>query len=565
VASSSAVDVSRFKLDLANMKAAAAGLFLDEPEVHAGGDASYSLTSGELKSQAFTLATSAVAMRADQLEITPRETGAALRGEIGYRADLARLSNWLQDPRTPQMRKFAGSTTGRMQFAHEKNVTFAKWTAEFENLALASRVVPSTAQPLTSPIALPAGESWITVWQEPKLAWHGQGEFDHAQGRINATHLNVASDMLNVTARGQIAGLATQPTVDLQGEIAYDLARVAALLESYIGEGLKMSGADKRAFTLRGPLPTWQSFASQDPRQPSVQKLVWPSELAGQASLGWTSAEVYQLPIGNGQLDASLQGGLINFAPLDLKVADGRVKAWPRLVLNNEPMVFQLAQGTSAEKVNITPQMCRTWLKFVAPLLADATRAEGTFSATVDGATLPLTSPLQGDGRGSLSIHNARVGPGPLAEQYVLLARQVRAIVERKPFDTTFRPESVQWLALPEQKVDVQLTGGRVYHRGLQIQVGDTLLVTSGSVGEDQTLSLIVEIPIRDEWVAKDRFLSALRGQSLKVPVAGTVGKPQLDSRALDQLAAQLVGGAATNLLEQQLQRGLNKLLPMQP
>ncbi len=565
VASSSAISVSNFKLDLLNLKAVSSGLFIDEPEVHINGDAAYALTSGELKSQSLTVATSALALRADQLAVIPRETGVALSGEVGYRADLARLGGWLQDPRQPQLRKVSGRTEGRMQFAHEKNVTFAKWTAEFADLTLASRVVPATASPITSPIALPAGESWMTVWQEPKVSWHGQGEFDHTRGRISATHLNVASDMLNVTAHGQIEGLTSAPTVDLQGEIAYDLARVAAILASYWGDGFKMTGADKRQFTLRGPLPTWQTFASQDSRAPPVHKLVWPSELVGQAGIGWNSAEIYALPIGPGKLEASLQGGLVNFAPLDLKVADGSLKAWPRLVLSNEPMVLQFAQGTQVEKVNITPQMCHTWLKFVAPLVADATRAEGKFSAKVGGATLPLFAPLQGDGRGVLSIHGARVGPGPLAEQYVLLAKQVRSIIERKPLDPSFRPSSVEWLTLPEQNVDIQLTGGRVYHRGLQLQIGDTTLVTSGSVGEDQSLSLIIEIPIRDEWIAKDRFLSSLRGQSLQVPVTGTVGKPQLDNRALQQLAGQLINSAAGNLLEQQLQRGLNKLLPSAP
>jgi hypothetical protein len=109
------------------------------------------------------------------------------------------------------------------------------------------------------------------------------------------------------------------------------------------------------------------------------------------------------------------------------------------------------------------------------------------------------------------------------------------------------------------------MKGGRVYHRGLQIQVKDTLLVTSGSVGTDQTLSLVVEVPIREEWIAKDRLLSGLRGQTLKIPVAGTVGRPQLDARTLEQLAGQLFQNAAGQMLENKLQDGLNKLLRPKP
>ena len=79
------------------------------------------------------------------------------------------------------------------------------------------------------------------------------------------------------------------------------------------------------------------------------------------------------------------------------------------------------------------------------------------------------------------AVHGARVGPGPLAAQYVTLATQIRSLLERKPLDPNFRPEAVQWLTLPEQNVQVEMKEGRVYHQGLTILVKDTTLITSGS------------------------------------------------------------------------------------
>jgi hypothetical protein len=270
---------------------------------------------------------------------------------------------------------------------------------------------------------------------------------------------------------------------------------------------------------------------------------------------------MYGLPVGQGSIDAALKAGIVTIAPLDLAVADGRLKAWPRVVLSNDPMLFQLAQGTSLEKVQITPGMCQSWLKYVAPLLADATRAEGKFSLHLDGASLPVLSPAQGEARGTLGIHTARVGPGPLAETYVVLAEQVRAIVERKPLDPSFRATDVQWLTLPEQNVPVHMTGGRIHHRGLTMAVNTTTVVSSGSVGADQTLALVLEVPIKDQWIASEKLLAGLRGQSIKIPISGTFAQPKVDRRALDQLAAQLLGNAATGLLQQELEKGLDKLL----
>lgn len=551
------VQVQTLDLDIADLRLQTMGIGIYEPEAHLSGDGLWTYATQHFESQSFTIATSALACRAEKMVIEPRASGVAISGEVGYRADLERLAEWFVPPGAVMPRRWQGLTDGRLKFTHLNNMTQAKWTAEFADLSLARpRAQVAAVNVVSAPV-----NNWETVFTERKLSWHGQGEFDHGRNRLTATHLNVTSDMVSITARGQIDTLTTTPTVDLTGEIAYDLQNVAHILAMYVGDGLKMSGADKRQFVLRGPLPSYATFASQDPRAPRVQKLVWPKELVGRAGLGWTSAEIYGLPIGTGSVDGTLESGIVNFAPIDVQVAEGRVKAWPRLVLSNDPMVFQLAKGTTAEQVAITPQMCHTWLKFVAPLLADATRAQGKFSATVEGATFPVLTPEAGDARGVLTIHGAQVGPGPLAEQYVLIATRIRSLLERKPLDPNFRASSVEWLTLPQQDVQVEMNGGRVYHRGLQIQVKDTVLVTSGSVGTDQSLALVVEVPIREEWIAKDRVLSSLRGQSLKVPIGGSVGKPQVDARALEQLAGQLFQNAAGNLLENSLQQGLDKLL----
>ncbi|HTN73997.1 MAG TPA: hypothetical protein VL096_02075 [Pirellulaceae bacterium] len=548
------------KVDVVNLKARGAGLTIDEPELRFAADGVWNYTERRFTSDSVTLASGALALRGEKLIIVPTATAFAIAGEIGYRGDLPKLTAWWQDPRTPATRAWQGEATGRILFSHQDNITVAKCTSEFDKVALLELTQPRGAT-VGMPVGYVAESKWETVWKDPKLTFSGQGEFDHSRDQVKISSLDVVSNLLRIVARGQVVALSTAPTIDLSGEIAYDLANITQVLTSYIGPGITLSGASKRQFQLRGPLPTTQMVASQDPRLPAVSKLVWPADLVGQGSLAWTSINAYQLPVSAGSLDAALQDGVVSIAPLDLKVSDGRLQAWPRIVLNNDPMVFQLAKGTQVEQIQLTPEMCTTWLKFVAPLLADATRAEGKFSAQVIGATLPILAPQRGEAQATITIHGARVGPGPLSEQYVILARQVRAILERKPVGADFRADAVEWLTLPTHDVAVQLADGRVHHRGLQIQVGDTTLVTSGSVGvNDQSLAMVVEIPIREEWIAKDKLLTGLRGQSLKVPLSGTIDRPQIDNRALQQLASQMINSAAGGLIDQGIQKGLDKL-----
>ena len=101
--------------------------------------------------------------------------------------------------------------------------------------------------------------------------------------------------------------------------------------------------------------------------------------------------------------------------------------------------------------------------------------------------------------------------------------------------------------------------GTEVGHH-VSMTIDEVTLRTGGSVGFDQSLNLVAEIPVRDEWVANDRYLSALRGQVLRLPIRGTLKEPQVDARALTQLTQQTISGAATRLLEQELNRGLQRL-----
>ncbi len=74
---------------------------------------------------------------------------------------------------------------------------------------------------------------------------------------------------------------------------------------------------------------------------------------------------------------------------------------------------------------------------------------------------------------------------------------------------------------------------------------------TRGSVGFDQSLNLVAEIPIADDWIAGKSYLAGLKGQSLSIPIGGTVSKPQLDKQAIQQLSTQLVKQAAGNAINQ--------------
>jgi hypothetical protein len=79
-------------------------------------------------------------------------------------------------------------------------------------------------------------------------------------------------------------------------------------------------------------------------------------------------------------------------------------------------------------------------------------------------------------------------------------------------------------------------------------------------VGLDQTLDMLAEVPIQDDWIRPNGLLASLRGQTLEIPVQGTLGQPRLDERIVQQLGRRVLDKAAGQLIERGLDRALNGL-----
>ena len=120
--------------------------------------------------------------------------------------------------------------------------------------------------------------------------------------------------------------------------------------------------------------------------------------------------------------------------------------------------------------------------------------------------------------------------------------------------------ESTPWVVLPTQDVTFSVVDGRVTHEDFQMLVGNVLIRTTGSIGFDHTLSMVVHIPIDDQWVNGDRLLAGLRGTIIEIPIAGTISEPRFDKRVIEQLGKQLLRGATRSLFEDELEKGLRKL-----
>jgi len=579
------IDAESVKLQIDQFRSREWDLAIDEPAVRLDAKASWDMSQGRVTAQDVTMTSSTVAFRAQQVVLQLPAAGPMVSGKLSYRADLARVGQWLQTPGQAADRQLTGAVTGTLEASHEAGITQVSWTSDAENMIFATRKVDRSPG---GPTLAAASSVWEELWREPAVKLVSRERYDHQRDVLEVQELSATASLFRLVAAGRIEEFSGRQSAELSGEVDYDWADVSTKLSGFLGKDVQITGRDKGRFALKGPLreatakvglgpvpggsvpggPAAVSLSQPSQAEfrlvsatgtPAAGGALVPTALAGSARLGWESGSLYGLLLGKGELKAALGGGVLQFAPLQIPVSEGRFQAVSRIELNAAPMRLLVDQGQLIDNVRISPELCRTWLKYVAPLLADATRAEGRFSVLLDGAKVPLSDTSKSDVHGQLTIHSAQVGPGPLAQEFLSLAQQVKTILEGRAASNIQNAAS-NWLMIPEQTVRVDVQDGRVHHQGLTMTSGDVLIRTSGSVGFDESLAIMAEVPIRDEWVTDKKYLSSLRGTTIQIPLQGTLSKPRLDNRMLRELSTRMIGGAARGVLQDEVNRGLQRL-----
>ena len=85
-----------------------------------------------------------------------------------------------------------------------------------------------------------------------------------------------------------------------------------------------------------------------------------------------------------------------------------------------------------------------------------------------------------------------------------------------------------------EQSVPVRVERGRVYHDNLNVKVGGYFVKTTGSVGFDNSIDLMADVPIPGGLPGLKNtpaIAKALTGKRVLVPIKGTLSHPLMDPK----------------------------------
>jgi hypothetical protein len=506
-----------------------------------------------------------------------------LRGRMQWQADVGRFERWLVPAQIAANWPAAGRVWGTLEIV--------------DNQAGTNTLIEATGSQLTLSTATAARP----LWSEPRMTAALEVTRPRAAAGVademRIDRLAVESSTLAVAATGMVEDWSSRRTVALDGTAAYDWAQVSRLLVPWTGGRVRLAGAGGRPFALRGPLATAPVASSNAPGTVAAVEAAaslplpddWLSATRGRdpdsggltarlarpvaaapppaiderirslsldTSAAWTAGDLEGFPLAAGEMPVRLLEGQIAFGPFDLPAAGGRLRGAPWIRLSPWPGELIVPPGRVAERVALSGPLCDRWVKWLSPVLGHSTHVAGVATVDLAGARVPLGEPFAGELAGQIVFENLEVTPNAAIQPLVNLIVKLQSVIDPR---FAFGDKAVLMRIRPDP-VRVRLAGRRLAHEGLVMDAGQLTVKSAGSVGDDGSLEMVVEVALRGDLVGSTPVVGRLLRTPLVIPLKGSVHKPQFDARALDLVMGRIVENTAQAVINDGIGRGLETI-----
>ncbi|MGB7348133.1 MAG: hypothetical protein WBD20_28170 [Pirellulaceae bacterium] len=389
------------------------------------------------------------------------------------------------------------------------------------------------------------------VWAEPNVSISGPVRYDRQSGKINADGVRLIGDWFATTLTGHAIWNETIGDVVLKGPAS-----------------LKMDEISKRLTTLTGTEIAVEGIQETPLEIHAARDQVGNVAFTVQGNLGWDLGEIAGVQFGGATVPVRLTETTVEISPATVPVGQGQVNLAGEVFYRPGPIWLRAKPGTVATNLRLTPDMTRRWLKYLAPLAADAAQVDGTMSVELDEAIVVIDTPEHSRVKGRINIEQARMTAGPLTSQIISGLDQLKSLATMSlPSQLSGQPRDESTLiTMPTQTVDFALENGVVSHQRLFFDIDRAKMMSSGRVSLDSRVNLVTQVELDERWLGSD--LKGLAGNSVSLPINGTLSRPSLDFSGIRDVMTQLgtqemtkvAENAVDNLLQQQLGRGMKNL-----
>jgi len=333
------------------------------------------------------------------------------------------------------------------------------------------------------------------------------------------------------SAAGRIAPDTKERILAADGTIALDLKALSGYLKSLADLDIVMTGATKQPFTVKA-----KSVDGQWVKIPNNAELStsFHAESIRGFGLHIESLEVpIQLANSLGQIDIQ---GTVNRGKMALK---------PAINFTVDPPMISIPENTTIlTDVGLSEDMSRDLLSQVHPIFKGAAVSQGTVDLSMQNFNWPLDAAARKDAAfaGSLTFNDVKLQAGGLLTPLL-------TIMKANEREITLSSQPMQFIG----------ENDRIRCSTLEIKTKEHSLKLSGSIGFDQSLDYIAQVPVTRKMVGGDVY-KYLEGTFITVPIGGTVSKPSISKDLVQRAIKDLITQAGKKQIADQAGKLLKKL-----
>ena len=352
------------------------------------------------------------------------------------------------------------------------------------------------------------------------------------EGDLRIEKLALVSDALGIACSGDVRDTTTGKRLDVHGQLDIDFKKVSQLCEIFTGHRPDIEGTSRREFSLALPLG----------------KADWQTKLRGASGHAQLSADRYTAfgvvaaPV---DLDFVMKDGRARIS-LDSEVSQGRLSVAPYVDSTVKPPILGVATNSKVlQNVKINDEMASELFALIHPVFRGCAIVGGDTDLTLAECRVPLRGEIAKNTKlaGRLRIENLRMGPSGLLDRILTLTNNKIEVVD-----------------VPDQNIDFYCKEGRIHSTPLTISARGYSLILHGSVGLDQTVDYVAEVPVTKKMVGSEIY-PYVENTSIKLHIGGTVSSPDLGADAFARALQDLIKDAGADALKNTAIKQGRKLL----
>ncbi len=367
----------------------------------------------------------------------------------------------------------------------------------------------------------------ITILNGEEVSFSSRTTGLLTKGDLGIDKLDFRSPPVSLQAAGMLQRTGGSRLI-LEGEQKVDFARVGALMEDFFGKKITIRGSNGQHFSLDTPLAKEGLKSARLTTDFQADTLVWSGVEAERISL--------PLKLEDGVLNTGMHG-TINGGRLNVDATYFTNSALPHITI---PSGTQVLAGVQLDRT-----LTEAILEKIHPLFGVLASPTGTIDARVDAFYWPVAV-----GGSQLAKFTTVFDVGEIKLDSRGVLKDVLALMKLDD----------QPLTLKESEITCTGKQGRISCTPLHILVADSVMTISGSVGMDQSLEYLLEVPVTEKLIGREGF-RVLNGATIRVPLRGTLNKPDLNTKLVSEAIADLARQAADKAVIKEVEQLLPDLL----